>query len=187
MKIVALAIVLFWTISFALAAELPGSLTPRDKALIEGAFRGELADVQALVEKGASIAAVDSKNRTALMWAAANGHTSVVEFLHGIGADINAKDSDGQTALMYATTRLSAPTIEFLLNNDADINVQSKKQGFTALIIAAAAGDEKLVRLLLEHGADRDLAEYDGSTAADRARQGGYSDVVKLLAHPPST
>lgn len=186
MKNFALSIVLLWTVSFAFAAQHPGSLSPRDKALIESAFKGELADTQVLVEKGASIEAVDSKGRTALMWAAANGHTSVVEFLHGKGADINAQDSDGQTALMYATTRLSTATVQFLLKNGADVNVQSKKQGFTALIIAASGGDEKLVRLLLEYGADRNLAEHDGSTATDRARQGDHAAVVKLLEDPPA-
>jgi ankyrin repeat protein len=185
MKILTIAIILLGTISAVFAAQDPASMGPRDKALIESAFKGQLAEVQVLVKKGASTEATDSKNRTALIWAAANGHTSVVEFLHSKGADINAKDSDGQTALMYAARKSSTPTVEFLLKNGAEVNVQSTKRGITALIIAAAVGDEELVRLLLGHGADKELAEIDGDTAVDHARQNGHATVVTLLENPP--
>ena len=71
--------------------------------------------------------------------------------------------------------------MEFLLKNGAEVNVQSNKRGITALIIAAAVGDVKLVRLLLDHGADRNLVENDGNKVVDRARQNGNSAVVTLL------
>ena len=186
MKNLTILITLLWTVSTPVAAQAPNYLEPRDKALIQNAFDGELAEVRGLVAKGASIEATDSKGRTAFIWAAANGHTSVVEFLHDEGVDINGKDSDGQTALMYATKRSFTPTMEFLLENGAEVNAQSSKRGITALIIAAAVGDENLVRLLLDHGADKTLAENDGSTALDRARQNGHSAVVKVLEDPPA-
>src|SRR5210317_806696 len=172
MKNITILMILICTTGIALAVQDP--ITPRqsderDKALIQSAFDGDLAEVQVLVKKGASTAAADSGNRTALMWAAANGHISVVEYLHGNGADLNAKDSDGQTALMYASKKSSLPTVEFLLKNGAKVNVQSNKRGFTALIAAAAAGNAKLVGLLLDHGADKALADKDGKTALDRA------------------
>ena len=189
MKILTILITLLCTIGTTIAAEEPISPGPsdeRDKALIQSSFDGDLAKVQGLVKKGASIEATGAKNRTALMWAAANGHTSVVEYLYGNGADINAKGSDGQTALMYATKISSAPTMGFLLKNGAEVNVQSRKRGITALIIAAAIGDVKLVRLLLDHGADRDLAQKDGSMAVDWARRNGHSEVVALLEDQPA-
>ena len=69
----------------------------------------------------------------------------------------------------------------FLLDKGAEVNVQSKKRGVTALIFAAAAGNESVVRLLLDHGADKSLAEIDGDTALDRARQNGNDSVIPLL------
>ena len=184
MKILTILITLLFTVSISAAADdpiAPVQSDERDKALVQSAFDGELAKVQGLVKKGASVDATGPKSRTALMWAAANGHTPVVEFLLGQGADINAMDSDGQTALMYATTRSFAPTVDFLLANGASVNVQSKKSKFTALIIAASGGNVEIVRLLLEHGADTCLAESDGDTPLDRARQYGHSAVVALL------
>ena len=188
MKILTILITLLCTVSTAVATQDPVSPVQsdeRDKALIQSAFDGELAKVQALLKKGASVEATAPKNRTALIWAATNGHTTVVEVLYGAGADINARDGDGHTALMFAVKGSNVSTVDFLLKNGADINAQSKKQRITALIVAAAVGDVEVVRLLLEYGADTDLAEIDGSTALDRARQYGHPAVVALLEDPP--
>ncbi|MGI9234147.1 MAG: ankyrin repeat domain-containing protein [Woeseiaceae bacterium] len=177
-------ITLLWTASTALGAENPIAPQPneqRDKALIQSAFDGELANVQGLVKKGASLEATGPKNRTAMIWAAANGHTPVVEYLHDAGADINAKDSGGHTALMFAVKGSHVETVQYLLENGADIDARSVKRGFTALITAAAIGNGSVVRLLLKHGADKDIAERDGNTAHDRATQYGHPDIAALL------
>jgi ankyrin repeat protein len=183
------ALFLFLSLLFLPATSFPAEVVdaqnPRDRALLQSAFKGELENVKVLLRKGASIEATDPKQRTALMWAAANGHTPVVEFLVDQGADINARDSDGQTALMYASRRSFPATVGLLLKLGAEVNVQSNKRGLTALIIAAAAGDEAVVRLLLDSGADKSLAEIDGDTALDRARQNGNAGVIPLLQEKP--
>ena len=184
MKISTILITLLFTISTAFATEdlvSPSQSDERDKALIQSAYDGELAKVQGLVKKGATIEATGPKNRTALLWAAANGHAPVVEFLHGAGADINAKDSGGQTPLMFAVKGSHVETVKYLLENGADIDARSTKRGFTALITAAAVGNESVVRLLLEHGADKNIAERTGDTALDRARQYEHPDIAELL------
>jgi uncharacterized protein len=181
MKFIATLILL----ASAFAAHTADVLGPRDKGLIESAFNGDVAEVEVLLDKGASIDATDPKGRTALIWAAANGHVAVVEFLHAKGADVNAQDTDGQTALMYATRGSDIPTVEFLLKHGAEVNAQSSKRGFTALTIAAGVGNVELVHLLLDHGADRNLAESDGNTAVDRARQNGHPAVATLLQDSP--
>ena len=163
-----------------------GPLSSKEKALIQSAYDGKLAEVQVLVDKGVSVDLADKKKRTPLMLAAYNGHTSVVEFLYGKGADINAKDSGGQTALFYTAKRSFNETTEFLLKNGAEVNVQSKKKGITALMIAAALGNEKMVRLLLDNGADPALHDNFGATAEVFAQKKGHSAVVDLLANPPA-
>ena len=183
--IVTIAVTLLWTISASLAAQDSEPLTPYEKALIESAFNGQLADVKVLVKKGASVKATDATKRTALMWAAFKGHTSVVEYLVDKGADINAKDSDNMTALIYAAKGSALQTAEFLLKNGAEVNVRSKKRGVTALMTAAAWGNEKMVQLLLENGASAELEDNDGITAERYAREGGHSEVADLLKNPP--
>jgi ankyrin repeat protein len=163
-----------------------GPLSSKEKALIQSAYDGKLAEVEVLVAKGVSVNLADKKKRTPLMLAAYNGHTSVVEFLYGKGADINAKDSGGQTALFYTSKRSFNETTEFLLKNGAEVNVQSKKKGITALMIAAALGNVKMVRLLLDNGADPALHDNFGATAEVIAQKKGHTAVVDLLAIPPA-
>jgi ankyrin repeat protein len=65
------------------------------------------------------------------------------------------------------------------------VDVQGTLEGFTALMTASAEGEEQVVRLLLAHGADPDLKDVDGDTAASFARQKGHTAVVQLLENPP--
>ena len=169
------------TFAGAAAAQSGNSLDPKDEALLQAAFDGDLALVESVVAKGANVEVTGPKSRTSTIWAAANGHTAIVKFLHGQGADIDAKDSGGQTPLMFAVKGSHRDTVEYLLENGADVNARSKKRGFTALITAAAVGDVEVVRLLLEHGADKSVVELGGHTALDRARQYEHPDVATLL------
>ena len=166
--------------------QTPQSQSPKEKALIQSAYDGKLAEVEVLVAKGVSVNLADMKKRTPLMLAAYNGHTSVVEFLYGKGADINAKDSGGQTALFYTSKRSFYETAEFLVNSGAKVNVQSKKKGITALMIAATLDNVKMVRLLLDNGADPAIRDNFGKTAANYAEKRGHSTVANMLSNPPA-
>ncbi|MDX2451416.1 ankyrin repeat domain-containing protein [Desulfosarcina sp.] len=166
-------------------------LTPKDEALIQSVWNEDLAKVELLVKKGANVnSAEPKKKRTVLMVAAANGQFDIVEFLYGKGADINARDSDSQTALMYASrNRFNATPdnaiAKFLLSNGAEVNVRSKKKGFTALMLAASAGNVELVQQLLEKGADPAIKDNFGVSAAAMAKKRGKTAVVSILSDPP--
>jgi uncharacterized protein len=51
----------------------------------------------------------------------------------------------------------------------------------TALMLAAAQGEEEVVALLLEHGADPALRDRQGRTAADWAAAQGHQDLAARL------
>jgi uncharacterized protein len=51
----------------------------------------------------------------------------------------------------------------------------------TALMVAAARGEEDAVSLLLEHGADPALRDRRGRTAADWAKAHGHPDLAARL------
>ncbi len=169
----------------------PTPQTPKDEALIDSISDGDLAKVELLVKKGANVNSADPvKKRTALMWASVGGHLDIVKFLYGKGADINARDSDSQTALMYATRKqfkaaTNNATAKFLLSNGAEVNVRSKKKGFTALMLAASAGNAELVQQLLEKGADPAIKDNFGVTALEMAQKNGKTAVVLILSVPP--
>ena len=53
--------------------------------------------------------------------------------------------------------------------------------GRSALAMAASCGHESVARLLLEAGANKDLATLGGVTALIAAFQNGHLEVVRLL------
>lgn len=164
---------------------IPDYLAPNEKALFSNAYGGDLKGVQVALAKGAAINIADQKKRTALMLAASNGHTAVVKYLVDQGADVNARDGDNQTPLMYASRRSFNKTAAVLLKSGADVNVQSKKEGISALMLAAIWNNVELANMFLDHGADANLTDRFGRTAKVLAQKKGNADVVNLLSDPP--
>ena len=113
------------------------------------------------------------------MLAVFNGHEEVARLLIERNAEVNAVNPDGRTPLMFAATFDDPRTVELLLANGAKVNVRERTEGFTALMFAAAEGHIDVVRLLLNHDADRTLKDVDGDTAADFAGKNGHTEVVK--------
>jgi len=176
---------LLCTIGAPVAGQAQQPLTQAEQALMQFSYSGNLAEVQRLVSAGTAVDVTDAEKRTPVMWAAFNGHTSVVRYLLENGAKLDARDTNGRTALMYASSGPYAQTVELLLEKGAEVNVQGRLEGFSALMTAAAEGQLEVVRLLLAYGADPDLEDADGDTAASFARQNGHSAVVELLENPP--
>ena len=128
-----------------------------------------------------SLAGEAGEGHTALMCAALGGDTARVKALLDHGANVNAKDSEGHTALMFAVVNLHRDVVELLLEHGADVNARAD-DGATALLLAASGGDAPLVRALLDRGADRGCKfTRTGKTAANVARERGYTAVAELL------
>ncbi len=101
--------------------------------------------------------------------------------------DINVKDSTFHdcTALHYQARYGTAGSVAWLLRQDPppDINIRDSYQ-FTPLMEAADSYEdpEGKVRLLLDHGADRDLKSNSGATILSWARlYSKYPAVIDLL------
>ena len=100
--------------------------------------------------------------------------------------NIDIKDStyDDRTALHYQAHNGTTGSVAWLLMQDPppDVNVLSSFQ-YTPLMEAALSGidSEGKVRLLLDHGADRDLKDRNGRTALDIARDKPKPAVIDML------
>lgn len=80
--------------------------------------------------------------------------------------------------LRWGKTRGAA----WLLAHGADPNILHKQSGDAALHAAAKAGSsEKIVKLILAHGARKDLKNREGLTARELAKNAGNSTLLKLL------
>jgi ankyrin repeat protein len=72
--------------------------------------------------------------------------------------------------------------VQLLLDAGADVNASTEvDENETALMVAAAAGHEPVVRLLLEHGANRGHQNVWAKDAAQLAMENGHTGIAKLL------
>ncbi len=168
-------------------------------ALIYASSQENESLVKLLLERKADVNAKDVRKNTALIKAAVRGRTKNARLLIKYGADVNWHGAFGMTPLMWAAGMEQIEAVQFLLNHGANVNATAK-DGVTALMIAAGpvyleekeadgatmsvsidGGYEKIVRLLLEHGAEVNAKDIHGNTALFYANQKGDATIKSLL------
>jgi ankyrin repeat protein len=133
-----------------------------------------------------------SRSTTPLILAAMNGWSDIVQKLIDMNVDVDATDgidlalSGDCTALKHAVQNNQISVVKKLLLVGASVD-KADFEGWTPLMNAAVEGATKLVKLLLQYGADpniqngrADSSSY-GETALIHAARNGHADIVKLL------
>lgn len=95
------------------------------------------------------------------------------------GANVNATANDGTTALHLAV-RGPEESVKALIKAKADPNAQDKN-GNTPLILACKWESEKKVRMLLRAGADFNIKNNAGESAADLCAARGFQDALEMM------
>ena len=131
---------------------------------------GHADDVRWLLDAGADPKLVSPEGLTTLDEAASSGSAATVQLLLNAGA----KADDG-APIAHAARRRHWSLLSPLL--EARARVDATAFGRTALTIAAAAGHERSVELLIGAGA----ALSDGATLAGAAANGHWEIVGRLL------
>lgn len=123
--------------------------------------------------------AIDPVSREpGLILALREGASRVVEVLlaqPAINLELNAPN--GNTALMMASFKHNTPAVRALLAKGAIVN----RPGYTALHFSAAAGDDEITRILLEHHAYIDAEAPAKFTPLMIAAREGRESTVQLL------
>jgi ankyrin repeat protein len=132
--------------------------------LCAAAEAGDVECVRRLLNSRADANAADD-DWPPLFHAARNNHADVASALIEHGANTNARDNDGTTALMLAARYNDCRVALTLLSGGACPNVPNAS-GSTALSLAAASFfynrcDDTMTQLLLQHGADPNIAAPD--------------------------
>jgi ankyrin repeat protein len=120
------------------------------KDWLEATSIGDVARVQALLETGADIDALDTYGQTALMNAARRGDAALAKALTGRGADLNHRGKYGLTALMIAVIGNHSEVVRLLVEGGADTTIPGTHPGFARppREYAEAAGHADIVRIL---------------------------------------
>jgi hypothetical protein len=127
--------------------------------LAAAALAGHLEMMRFLLDRGADPNLADCP---ALVFAASGGNLEAIQLLADFGADVNRADPNGATPLAAGIRRVDV--VHALLKLGADPN-RFSGEGYAPLHVAAAAGNLPIVKLLLEHGANRFLKNHRGETA----------------------
>lgn len=173
-------------------------LTP----LLAATAANDTASVKLLLDKGADVNSSDqagngtgSGGQTPLMYAAAEGNLELVKMLLAKGANVNAVGAPESlqvkngpialgsfTALLLAATYSSPDVVKTLLDAGAKVNVQDVR-GMTPLMLAVSSdrADARVVKLLLDKGADPKIKSKAGESTVDWARKIGNPEVMRVI------
>lgn len=124
----------------------------------------------------------DSDGRTALMHASKSRDPALVKWLLMHGADANSVDGEGRTPLFYAAEAGRLDVVEELLHWEPNLMLTAPKGEEKSLLqVAFEAGNNQLVKRLLEAGAEPDFELESGSTLMNLATNAGNAEIVEML------
>ena len=119
---------------------------------------GTLAEVQKHLDQGAEIDAIDVYGFTPLIETAINGKSDIAALFLQKGASVDLTDATGRTALHWAADNNNVALCQLLLDNGANPNAYTYA-GQPVLVMPYLRQQEKLKRLLYQHGANLDFAQ----------------------------
>ncbi|MCY3974319.1 MAG: ankyrin repeat domain-containing protein [Simkaniaceae bacterium] len=158
-------------------------------ALMFAARSGRKDVVKLLLDAGDNALALRRNyvGRTALDDAISGGHAEVTELLLTKIRDIpnapyglNHTDTSGTTPLTRAAKGGDARSAELLIQHGADVD-RSDSGKNTPMILAAARGDDTIIRALFAAKADPNLRNLARKTAPGMARSRGKVGTAKLI------
>lgn len=123
----------------------------------------------------------DEKGDTALVAAISNNDDRFTAFLLQHGADPNLAGHEGETPLIAAARAGYTDAIGWLIGSGAKVDVANRR-GETPLIIAVQQREPRIVKLLLQAGADPDKTDsVAGFSARDYATRDTRSREIQQM------
>lgn len=149
-----------------------------DTPLMAAIRSGKLAKVTLVLSENVNLAARTDDGRTALTEAAALGHDTMVRHLLRAGA----KPSAGAVTALTEAIRAESMDVARLLIDAGANPSHPGRGGKVPLVLAVLNGNEELVKLLLDKGAQiNERHPKDGTTALMWAANTGEKRLVQLL------
>ena len=154
-------------------------------ALLRAVAGNHVAVAKALLASGASLNAQAANQDTPWLLAGASGRSEIIAAMLPLKPDLSLRNRYGGDALIPACERAHVETVKLLLTSGIDVN-HVNNLGWTCLLEIVILGDggprhQQVAKLVLDAGANPNLADKDGVTPLAHARKRGQSEVAKLI------
>ena len=161
-----------------------------ETGIIIATDRNDIEMVKLLLEHSANVnIASDKIDNTPIMIASVKGYLDIVQLLiEKSNPDMTILNGYGGTALIPACEKGHVDVVKLLLEK-TNVKVNHiNKPGWTAMLEAIVLSNggksqQEIVRLLLAHGADRNIADKNGITALEHAKKKGFKELVDILSN----
>jgi ankyrin repeat protein len=153
--------------------------------LLRAVAGNHVAVAKALLAAGASLNAQAANQDTPWLLAGASGRTEIIATMLPLKPDLSLRNRYGGDALIPACERAHVETVKLLLTSGIDVN-HVNNLGWTCLLEIVILGDggprhQQVAKLVLDAGANPNLADKDGVSPLAHARKRGQSEVAKLI------
>jgi ankyrin repeat protein len=114
--------------------------------------------------------------------AAYTGDIELIREILKTNPDRDARDSFGGAALHDAMFQKNIEVVTLLIESGYDVNAIGPANGYTPLHDAVMANNAGAARVLLEHGARRDIKGKDGLTPLEKAIKENKTELITILS-----
>ena len=155
-------------------------------ALMTATYANQPAAVELLLKAGADVDLQDDMRNNPFLYSGAEGLLEILKLTHRAGADPTIRNRYGGVAIIPAAEKGHLDAVRYLLEEtDVDVN-HINDLGWTALLEAIILTDggpvhQQIIAELIAHGADVTIADGDGVTPLQHARQRGYREIEAQL------
>ncbi|NUR79076.1 MAG: ankyrin repeat domain-containing protein [Dermatophilaceae bacterium] len=164
----------------------PEARDARRRTALLLAVAGDHVDAaKVLVAMGADPDALDDRHDTPWLVTGVTGSVAMLEALLPAGPDLTIRNRYGGVSVIPASERGHVDYVRRVVETGIDVN-HVNDLGWTALLEAVILGDggmrhQEIVRILLDAGADRSIADKEGVTALEHTRSKGYAAIARIL------
>lgn len=155
-------------------------------ALMIATYNEDNEIAEMLISAGANVNTQDDMLNSPFLYAAASGYVQILNTCLSNGADFNIYNRYGGSALIPAAERGHLEVVK-ILTKIPDYPIDHFNHlGWTALleaIILADTGETQLeiVKVLVEAGSDVNIADKDGVTPLQHAKNRSMDEIAKIL------
>lgn len=145
-----------------------------------------VAAARLLVTAGADADALDDQSDTPWLVTGVTGSVEMAQVLLPADPDLTIRNRYGGISHIPASERGHADYVDFVLENTAIEVDHVNDLAWTALLEAVILGEgtqrwQRIVQSLIDHGADVSIADRDGVTPLQHARNRGFTEIATII------